>query len=75
MRHQRRRADVLIVGDHHQLNSSIKVVEMAMNIFTPEYIVLAITLLIVGCRWVKKPKAIGKSGASSPDSGDNMKVH
>lgn len=53
----------------------MEVVETAMNIFTPEYIVLAFTLLAVVCHMTKKRKANEGSGEPSVNSGKSKWLH
>jgi predicted membrane protein len=47
---------------------------MAMNIFTIEYIVLAITLLVIGYYLIKKPKTSEGSGESSVHDGNEKQL-
>jgi hypothetical protein len=46
-----------------------------MNIFTPEYVVLAVALLVVVCHITKKPKADEGSGESSMSNGKGRRFH
>jgi hypothetical protein len=48
--------------------------EITMSIFTPEYIVLAVALLVVVYHMIKKPNASEESGESPMNNGKGKRL-